>query len=203
MQELRGDIAHWPKTGWVRNRLARPTDRMLSYMGIIGLCIRCNNIEVRTAFWHVMHFIRQIPYDANARAQMFTGQLSGLLPLRRALPGLRHSIPILRTSGGETLTRLGGINWRKREFFAEDPNELIEPPLGLRPEGRISVFEYLVDIGTMRLRGGDGAEAAVVNLTDNMSSLSWIDGGRILAGPPSRHRLTFRRELIRRQIKVR
>ena len=61
---------------------------------------------------------------------MLTGQMARLLPLHGAISGPRQTIPILWTSGDAALNRIGAINWRTREFFAQHPHDLIEPFLG-------------------------------------------------------------------------
>ena len=57
--------------------------------------------------------------------------------------------------------------------FAEDPNGIAESFLGLRPNGRISDFEYLVEIWTIPLLGGGDAKEIIINSIDNTSALSW------------------------------
>ena len=82
----------------------------------------------------------------------------------------------------------------------ESPEDLIEPFLGLRPNGFISDYEYLVDIGAILLWGGNCPTEIVINVADNKSALSWMDGARVLVGPASRLQLEFRIESIRRHI---
>ena len=124
---------------------------------------------------------------------MSTGQLSRSLPLRRELSGPRQAIPILRTSGDAALHRIGGINWTNLELFLGNQNGLIGSFSGRMPKADISDFEYLVEIGTALLRDGEDARGIVINLTGDMSALCGMHGSRILAGPPCRLKLTFRR----------
>ena len=133
---------------------------------------------------------------------MFTGHMTLLLPLREAISGPRQTIPILWTSGGATLNRIGDINWRAIEFFVENINDLTEPFSGLRPKGFIPDFEYLAELGSVLLRGGIYSKEIVINVTDNRSALSWMDGARVSVGPSSLLQLTSHRELIRRHIHV-
>ena len=74
--------------------------------------------------------------------------------------------------------------------------------LGLRPQGRIFDFEYLAEIGPILLWGGERPKKIIINVADNQSALSWIDGEGIPTGSSSRLQITFRRELIRRQIQL-
>ena len=77
---------------------------------------------------------------------MFTGQMARLLPVHESLSGPSRTIPILWTSGDATLSRIGAINGRTRGFPVESPDDLTEPFLGLRHNGLISDYEYLVGI---------------------------------------------------------
>ena len=61
-------------------------------------------------------------------------------------------------------------------IFAEDTDDLTEPFLGLRPKGFICDYEYLFEIGSILLRAGVYPKEIVINVTDNMSALSWMDG---------------------------
>ena len=79
---------------------------------------------------------------------------------------------------------------------------MIEPYLGLRPEGFICDFEYLVEIGSVLLWAGAYPKEIAINVAGNMSALSWMDGIRVLAGPSSRLQLSFHKELVRRHIRV-
>lgn len=46
------------------------------------------------------------------------------------------------------------------------------------------------------------SDEIIINATDNLYALSWIDGIRVLVGPSSRLAPPFRRELIRRLIQA-
>ena len=107
---------------------------MLGFSEVSGLWVRCNGITIWASFWHVLRFIRQITENDEDWKRMFTGQMSRLLPLHESLSGPQQTVPILRTSGDATMNRIGAINWRTREFFVENPDDLIEPFLGLRPK---------------------------------------------------------------------
>ena len=92
-----------------------------------GLRVRRNDANVRAAFWHVTHILRQLASDVADWVRMFPGSMARLLPLHLALSGPRQAIPILRTSGAATPARIWGVNWRKREFFVENTDELSGP----------------------------------------------------------------------------
>ena len=154
LQEQRGNIAHWSKTGRIWNRVVHPIDRMLCFSDIRGLWARCNDVNDWAAFLHVLHFVRQVASDDADWARIFTGQMTRLVPMRGAISGHSQTIPILWTSCDATLNRIGAINWRTREFSFETLQDIIDPFVGLRPKGFISDFEYLVDIGAILLWGG-------------------------------------------------
>ena len=80
IRELRGNGAHWSKAGWIWNRLAQPIGRMLGYSDVSGLWIRCDDANVRAAFWHVTQFLRRIDSNEEDWARMFPGQMTRILP---------------------------------------------------------------------------------------------------------------------------
>ena len=134
---------------------------------------------------------------------MLTGQTTRLLPLREANSEQRQTIPILRAPGDAAPNRIGAINWRSREFFAEDSNGLVEPFFGLCRNGFSADFEYLAETGSVLPRGGISPTGIAINATDNTAALSRMDGSFASIGTSSLTQLAFIRELIRRHIHVR
>ena len=82
-----------------------------------------------------MHFARQLASDEAVWSRLFSVGILLLLPIHRALAGPMQTIPIFRTSGDDTISRIGGISWRGREFTAESPGELIDPFFGSQTAG--------------------------------------------------------------------
>ena len=56
LQELRGNVAHWSKTGWIWNRSAQPIGRMLGFGELSGLRIRRNDANLQGSIGEPVNF---------------------------------------------------------------------------------------------------------------------------------------------------
>ena len=156
--------------------------------------VRCADIHRRYSFWGVIVFLRDITKDADARRSLFSGVFSELVGLPRELTHPQVSRRCVWFSGDATPTRIGGIDWDQRTYFAVGHYEVLRgfPPSG-RETAHISENEFLAEIPRTVLWGETEASLLLLGVTDNTTANMWFSKGRARRGVGLRLTRAFHR----------
>ena len=202
IQELRGCVNHWACTGRVWKWLIPPINQLLGYADSLGIWIRCNEPEVRDAFWHTIQFMREMVADETNWPVLFTGVFSELIGIHQelTLPNIDRTATWF--SADATLTCIGGVNWRTKEFSVSDPVEYIAPLCpSTRQQGHISEIEFMVEVLCTVVWGVNNPSFILCGLTDNTCSNTWIMSGKARHGVALTLTRTFHKWLIRQHFR--
>ena len=183
LQEIRGCVNHWGQTGRIWRWLAPPINQLLAKGDSNNLWVRCNDGSMWEAFWNVMDFIREIVNKEENWPKLFTGVFSEIIGITKELTMPNTSREVIWFSADATPDCIGGINWRTRQYFVENPKEYITPLLPPnRVTGHISEIEFLVEILCTMVWSFNSETLIVCGLTDNMNSNIWMTGGKAKRG---------------------
>ena len=139
-------------------------------------------MEIWTAYWHAITWLREMSNNDEEWTKMFWGRLERCLPLSVRLSGNLDMAPVMWISSDATLTRIGVINWRNREFICCDIGNLFAPFV---TEMTNSV--YISDVELLALVLGIVVWATdfpgtTLGITDNLNALHWVSGMKAKSG---------------------
>ena len=197
VQELRGSMNHWVPTGRLWRWLVEPINGLLGQADATLVWIRCPDLHRWTAFWNVISFLRDLSEEPATWRSLFSGIFSELIGLQRELSMPKENRQCIWFTGDATPTRIGGINWDNRTFFAVDPLTLVSQFL---PPGRsvphINENEFLTEIVCTVLWGHAEESLLLLGVTDNTTSNMWFTKGRARRGIGLRLTRAFHRWML-------
>ena len=197
LQELRGCVNHWLPAGRVWRWLVEPVNGLLSFADNTLVWISCADMHRWWAFWNVILFLRDLASDAKLWSSLFIGVFSELLGIVRELSLPKPGRQCIWFSGDATTTRIGGINWDNRTYFALGPQPfLVEFMPPGRTEAHINEHEFLTEILCTVLRGTDDQCLLLLGVADNSTSNMWFAKGRARRGLGLRLTRAFHRWVI-------
>ena len=197
LRELRGCANHWLPAGRVWRWLVEPVNGLLAHADNTLMWIRCVDMHRWWAFWNVITFLRELSLETTVWQSLFIGVFSELLGLVRELSYPQPARRCVWFSGDATTTRIGGINWDNRTYFALNPQPfLVEFMPAGRTEAHINEREFLKGILRTVLWGADDRSLLLLGVTDNSTSNMWFTKGRARRGVGLRLTRAFHRWVI-------
>ena len=203
VKELRGCTNHWCNTGHIWRWLAEPVNQVLPQADPSGIWIRCDDWAKWKAFWAGIQFIRDLTSDFVEWSRLFTGRFPDLVGIQKELTVDGSGRAVLWFSGDATPNCIGGVNWLKREFFVEHPDEFIRsflPPN--RGKAHINEVEYLAEIMCTATWNFPNENLVICGIADNSVSNMWYLKGKERSGAGLQLTRTFHRWLIEQRTRL-
>ena len=196
-QELRGCMNHWSPAGRLWKWLVEPVNGLSGQTDSTLVWIRRPDMHRWAAFWNVISFLRDLPTEPEAWRSLFAGAFSELVGLQRELSMPNQHRRCVWFSGDATPTRIGGVNWGDRTFFALGPTDLLSDflPVG-RSTPHINENEFLTEIVCTVLWERAKEPLLLLGVTDNATSNMWFYKGSARRGIGLRLTRAFRRWML-------
>ena len=127
LQDLRGYYAHWGTANPNCESHARPVDVLLGYLDNEEIGAQGASTDIRVAFWNTADWLRVHMEWDDVWNNLFRGSLARRLTLLERFSGPNAAYPVAWLSEDSTLTRIGSVNWRTKEFLRLHVGGLLEP----------------------------------------------------------------------------
>ena len=203
LQELRGCINHWANTGRVWKWLAEPTNQTMQYADSNGIWIRCDAPGPMDIFLGSGAIRPRFvgPTGLMARAPRWC--FSELIGMRKELTSPSTARDRVWFSGDATPTKIGGVNWNARGFFAEGPSEFVRTFLpNRRDAAHIDEAEFLTEVARSVLRMQNAPGFLAFGIPENACSDMWKSNGEALKGDGLQQTRTLRSRPLARKFRI-
>ena len=194
LQQLRGLRVHWLACNLFWRCLCQPIDFLLSHVSESGLIIWCGEVEAWLSFFNALTLARSLAESDEDWPLLFQRSLGRLKVMRRRLSGTVGNPFAVWTSGDAAMTRMAGINWKLKEYFQLEPEEILKDSHhGENREYQISEIELITSVGIVVFWGDlwNGRQIILLG-SGNQKTFSWVDNRVAEKGLAPRIIATFR-----------
>ena len=134
VQVLRGMCQRCLVSNWFWEICLQTIDALLAHADEDSSYVTCVDADVWTSFWTLLEVMRVTAAAEQRWKSLFTGTLDRLLTLAKSFAGPRADINSLWITSDATLTKMGAVNWKQKEYLDLTVEEVTKPFVG--EEGR-------------------------------------------------------------------
>ena len=121
---MRGMVNYWRYADKFWHYVASPINALMVCSDPSNTWIRCDNDQIRLAFWNVITIIRQFGTCGEAWECISTAKLAHAISVpNRIAPEGKWAV--FRATGDAVPERFASFNWERREFTLEDAREYL------------------------------------------------------------------------------
>ena len=157
--------------------MCQPTDLLLSHISESGMMVFCGEVEIWMSFFNALTLTRSLAESDTEWPLLLQCSLERLHVTHQRLAGTVGNPFSVWTSGDATMNRMGGINWKMKEYFKLPPEEFLSDfHQGETTRYKISEIELVASVGIVVFWGDMWNGRHIILLgSDNQNTIPWID----------------------------